>query len=169
MLKSTPKFTSGSPSHKFDPPRLSVFTPRPRCTAYSLTDFKPSKTIQSEKDSTDINKILSRYYPNGKLPPANFQPAVPGEDNVKDYTGEYDFRSMLDAVRTANRAFYDLPASLRKRFKTPEDLLYFCSDAQNKDEAVRLGLVEKLNQKNIDLDTNQPPVSTPNSSGADPA
>ena len=59
-----------------------------------------------------------------------------------DFTGISDFHSALNMVREAEEAFMAFPASVRERFgHDPQRLMAFLENADNRDEAVKLGLV----------------------------
>lgn len=98
---------------------------------------EPSKTQQNQKDDCDINTIVRRFGLTGQLP-----------DNVRvpqygDFTGVQDFQTAVNAVRSASESFMELPAELRARFDNdPQKLLEFVANGDNRDEAVKLGLVK---------------------------
>lgn len=98
---------------------------------------KPTKTQQNQKDDCDINTIVRRFGLTGQLP-----------NNVRvpqygDFAGVQDFQSAMNAVRSASESFMELPAELRFRFDNdPQKLLEFVANGENRDEAVKLGLVK---------------------------
>lgn len=95
-----------------------------------------SLTVQSEKDDADLNVIMARYGVTGRMPDVVKVP------QYGDFTGVSDFQSALNVVRAAQEGFMELPADVRYRFANdPQRLLEFVNDSQNRDEAVRLGLV----------------------------
>lgn len=95
----------------------------------------PSRTQQHFRDETDINVMVQRFQRTG-IPEA--PPVFPG---VRDFTEVHDFRSAMQAVIDADRAFAALPSGVRERFMNdPARLLDFVSDDANYDEAVRLGI-----------------------------
>jgi len=101
-----------------------------------------SRTKQSFKDECDINTIISRYDTTGVL----IDPSLPRSRGVPSFG---DFDSMPSYVEAQNslieaQASFDaLPAFLRKRFSnSPSALLAFLDNADNYDEAVKLGLIE---------------------------
>lgn len=98
---------------------------------------EPSMTIQSEKDSCDINKILSKFNKTGVM--SNVSTAMPQQG---DFTDVVDYQSALNQVIAAQESFMTLPAQLRKRFANdPGQLLSFLEDPENRSEAISLGLV----------------------------
>lgn len=98
----------------------------------------PGLTQQQFKDECDINEIVRRFGLTGELP-----------ENVRtprsgDFTGVNDYQSAMNAVRAADEAFMELPGELRKRFDNdPQKLMDFMEDENNKEEAIKLGLVNK--------------------------
>lgn len=96
----------------------------------------PSRAQQHFRDETDINVMVARFQRTG-IPEA--PPAFP---DVQDFTESHDFRSAMDVIVQARHAFDSVPSKVRDRFMNdPGLLLDFLSDPDNRDEAVRLGLV----------------------------
>jgi phage internal scaffolding protein len=99
---------------------------------------EPSLTQQHFKDETDINNILRQFNITGILPESALSP------RYGDFTGIVDYHSALNAVIAAEDGFMALPADLRARFENdPENLINFLNDESNKDEAIKLGLVDQ--------------------------
>lgn len=97
----------------------------------------PSLAQQQFKDDVDINVLLERFKVTGQMPQGIVLPSY------GDFRGVSDYRSAVDAIRKADNAFMDLPANIRSRFENdPQKFLEFVSDDKNRDEAVRLGLVQ---------------------------
>lgn len=94
-----------------------------------------SLTQQQFKDESDINTIVDRFMKSGVMPtPTNMPQYV-------DYEGVFDFQSAMNAVRAADENFMRMDAKIRARFNnSPQEFLEFFADAQNTDEAIRLGL-----------------------------
>lgn len=97
------------------------------------------RTKQSERDGTDINKIVARYRKTGILPATRrVQPVF------ADVTGISDFHTMLNRVEAGKAAFQSLPAVVRKKFGNDvESMVAWLQDSKNMDEAIEMGLVEK--------------------------
>ena len=94
------------------------------------------RTQQQFAEEVDINTIVRRFGLTGHLPT---NPAPPMEG---DFTGIVDFHTAMNAVRRAQEGFEAFPAELRARFSNdPQRMLEFLADDTNKDEAVKLGLV----------------------------
>lgn len=105
-------------------------------TETALHCLDPSLASQSEALDCDINEIVRRFGITGVLP-QNFRPPQYG-----DFTGISDYRTALQAVRDAGESFMEMPAELRARFNNdPGVLIEFLADEANREEAVRLGLV----------------------------
>lgn len=99
---------------------------------------EPTLAQQQFKDETDINNILRQFNVTGLLPEAPLSP------RYGDFTGIVDYHTALNAVIAAEDGFMQLPAELRARFENdPENLINFLNDEANKDEAVKLGLIDQ--------------------------
>ena len=108
-----------------------------RCEDASLTQ-------QHQKDQADINYIIEQYNVTGILPTAPVSP------QYADFTGIYDYQSALNAVIDAQDEFMSLPAKLRARFDNdPLNLINFLNDDENRQEAIKLGLIEPIEQAAI--------------------
>jgi phage internal scaffolding protein len=93
-------------------------------------------TQQHFKDECDINNILRQFNVTGLLPEAPLSP------RYGDFTGISDYHSALNQVIAAEDEFMALPAQIRSRFDNdPAKLIDFLDNAENKDEAIKLGLV----------------------------
>lgn len=101
--------------------------------------FDPAEglTKQSFKEDADINVIVKRFGITGALP-----------ENVRtpqygDFTAAVDYQSALNAVIAAQESFMSMPADVRARFgNDPGAFVDFCNNPANRDEAVKLGLVD---------------------------
>lgn len=99
---------------------------------------EPSMTVQSSKDECDINRIMEKYEKTGAVTHLAKRSGIYG-----DFSELTDYQGMLDKVMFAQDAFMTLPAAVRTRFRNdPGALLEFLQDSKNRDEAVRLGLIE---------------------------
>jgi len=97
-----------------------------------------TRTQQHFKDETDINNILRQFNITGQLPTKAISP------RYGDFTGIGDYHSALNQVIAAEGEFMTLPAQLRARFDNdPQELIEFLNNPENKDEAIKLGLVNK--------------------------
>lgn len=117
----------------------------------------PSLTQQQFKEETDINYIVDTYTRTGVLP------HTIGTPQFGDFTGAQDYHSSVNQVIAAQQSFMALPAQLRSRFDNdPGQLLDFLADGDNRDEAIKLGL---LDASKSDLS----PVGTVSKQGKGPA
>ena len=95
-------------------------------------------TQQHFKDECDINNILRQFNITGQLPEQTLSP------RYGDFTGISDYQTALNQVIAAEDEFMRLPADLRARFENdPAQLIDFLEKSENKDEAIKLGLVNK--------------------------
>jgi len=93
---------------------------------------------QHFKDECDINNILRQFNITGILPEHALSP------RYGDFTGVTDYHSALNQVIAAEDEFMSLPAETRARFDNdPALLIEFLDNPQNKNEAIKLGLVNK--------------------------
>lgn len=98
-----------------------------------------TRVRQSEKDSTDINKIMERFNRSGKLPAMQQKPGFFGQA----ISVPYDQALMI--VKQAQEAFKELPSATRKFFDNdPQKLSEFVANPKNNAKAVELGLKEYL-------------------------
>ncbi len=59
-----------------------------------------------------------------------------------DFSNVEDYQTMLDRINEAQRKFDALPARIRHYFgNDPAELIAFLDDPENRDEAIKLGLV----------------------------
>ena len=117
------------------PEIFDAYNPPPS-VELTAEEMGPSMTVQSETESTDVNKIVARFEVTHVLPVAN-------RDGVfADVSGMTDFRAALEQVRVANDFFMSLPAAVRARFENdPAEFVDFVSNPANKPEMITLGLL----------------------------
>lgn len=107
---------------------------------------EPCVVQQNYKDECDINTIVKRFGLTGEMP-ENLKMPQSG-----DFTGVTDFHSAMNIVRQAEEEFLRVPAEIRARFgNDPGALLSFLDDDKNKDEAIKLGIVNKPPEKTRDM------------------
>jgi len=96
---------------------------------------------QHFKDECDINNILRQFNITGLLPEAPLSP------RYGDFTGIGDYHTALNQVIAAEDEFMRLPADLRARFDNdPAKLIDFLDIPENKNEAIKLGLVNNTEE-----------------------
>lgn len=94
------------------------------------------RTKQSMSAECDINNIMEKFQKTGVVDFVNKHAPQYG-----DATG-VDFQNSMQIVTKANEMFADLPSTVRKRFNNnPAELLEFCENPDNRQEAIRLGLL----------------------------
>lgn len=95
----------------------------------------PSLAIQSQAEEADINTIVKRFGLTGQLPTNVRVPLT------EDFVETFDFRSAMDTLNAAQKAFMSMPASVRGRFENdPAKFVEFVSDERNLEESIRMGL-----------------------------
>lgn len=97
---------------------------------------EPSLTKQADRDRANIHNILKRAEKTGLLPQRVAQPLA------GDFVTPESFHEAMNLIANAQQQFDALPVSIRDRFEhDPSKLLHFLKDDTNRDEAVKLGLV----------------------------
>jgi len=105
-----------------------------------VTKIPSTCKVQKQfRDMTDINAIMAKYQRGEAITHLNKRRGVYG-----DFSQVSDYRSSLDIVINAQKAFMGLPSRVRKRFQNdPQGVIDFVSDPKNYNEAVELGLIDK--------------------------
>lgn len=100
---------------------------------------KPSVTVQADKNDADINVIVNRWLKTGLIPQSARLPTY------GDFTSApADYQEALTRISDARDAFSHLPAAVRKRFDNdPAAYVEFCSDPDNRQEMIDMGLLDK--------------------------
>lgn len=105
---------------------------------FAKTFLTPSLTQQHFKDECDINNILRKF--SAGTPVTHVAKRQP---MYGDFTTGLGYQEAMNRVIEAQQAFLDLPATLRRRFHDdPGEFLEFVANEENRDEAIRLGLIE---------------------------
>jgi phage internal scaffolding protein len=114
----------------YDPDLLSLSTGL-ECPEHTLT-------LQSAKDDCDLNLIVDRMTKTGEqLPMASIQ-------DYGDFTGAEDYHTLMNKLIDAQDAFSSLDAPIRERFNNdPGRLFDFLNVESNRDEAIKLGLINQ--------------------------
>jgi phage internal scaffolding protein len=102
---------------------------------------QPSLAQQQFKDECDVNKIMKKYEQTGQIYHLNKKQGV-----YADLSTINNYQEMLHDIQKAEEAFDSLPAEVRYKFRNdPSQLITFLADPQNKEEAIKIGLIEKPN------------------------
>ena len=81
--------------------------------------------------------IVERFGVTGELPTNVRQPIM------ADFIEALDYQDALNAIQAANEAFMEMPAGIRARFENnPHNFVEFFSKEENREEGVKLGLIE---------------------------
>lgn len=105
---------------------------------------EPSLTKQDQAEACDINRIIRQYSATGVWSHVN-ERAQQGV--YADLASAPDYQDALNIIARANEAFESLPASVRERFQNdPARFLDFLQDPTNVDEAIKLGLAERVEE-----------------------
>lgn len=105
---------------------------------FSGMSFKVDEglTQQCFKKECDINHILAQYQKTGLVHHVNTY-----QGRYDDVTGDVDFQTALNTLKSAEDCFMSLPSGIRKRFdNNPAEFLSFVTNPDNADEVVELGL-----------------------------
>lgn len=98
-----------------------------------------SRTKQAFKDSADVNNIMLRYQKTGVLPQM-----IKSNPTYGDFSNPVDLMGAYDLVRKAEEQFAGLPSRVRERFgNNPTEFLKFATDARNREEMGKLGLLKE--------------------------
>lgn len=126
-------------------------------TMTALRCNEPTMAQQQYRDECDINTIMRRFSVTGELPTTG---AIP---RYEDYTGVVnDYQTAMNALIEADKVFASLPSQVRRRFENdPQQFLEFCTDENNREEAIRLGLTEPKPKTEVQSSAPAPkPAST---------
>lgn len=125
-----------------------------------VIDFTGSESLarQEFRDEADINNIIKKYQATGFL----IDPSVTSsrQPMFGDYTNAPDFERAQQIVAVAQENFDALPVRLRERFNyDPVELLRFLDNPDNRDEAIKLGIIEPkaIIEKAAEAATPEPP------------
>lgn len=106
-----------------------------------------SLTKQSFAKAADINEIVRRFGLTGQLPVASQRVPLNG-----DFCNAPDFQSSMNLLIAARERFDALPAKVRARFgQDPGQMIAFLENDANRDEAMKLGLIERPPERTRDV------------------
>lgn len=113
---------------------LDFYKPHDRST--DMGKFDVSMTRQEFADECDINVIMAQYDRTGVISHVNQREPV-----YFDFTEVPDFRSAMDMMIEADKAFMSLPANVRRDFDNDaKQFVDFASDSANLDKMREWGL-----------------------------
>lgn len=99
---------------------------------------EPSKTQQQFAEDADINTIVRRFGLTGQLPETLYMP------QSGDFVDAKSFEESMALLVKAREEFMTLPGDVRYRFANdPGRLIEFLDNPENRDEALKLGLIAK--------------------------
>lgn len=114
---------------------------------------EPTMAQQHFKDECDVNTILRNYETTGLL-----THVANGTPSYGDFSSVLEFQQAQNILIEAQDAFEALPASLRKRFDNdPAVMLEFIENPDNREEAEKLGLLNKSINSTVDSNDVIPP------------
>lgn len=108
--------------------------------ASGFRNSKPSLTVKSDKEDADINTIVRRFGLTGQIP-SNVRVPLSA-----DFIDVVDFKDAMNAIRSAQESFAEMPAEVRKRFNNdPELFVAYCTEVKdgqlaNLEDMRKLGL-----------------------------
>lgn len=87
---------------------------------------------------------MAKYRQTGQMPLPTKTPLY------GDFSDSVDFHSAMNKMIKAQEDFNGMPAAIRKRFgNDPGALIDFLADANNYEEAVELGILEKIVKEEV--------------------
>jgi len=122
---------------------MRVFCCRP---GKEVEPGKPQYTTeQAHRKMCDVNEIIRRYDKTGLI-----EHVQKIEAQYGDMTG-LDFQTAQNKIAGAYSQFNKLPAKIRHRFRNdPAQFLQFFEKAENRDEAIKLGLIRETTRPEHD-------------------
>lgn len=100
---------------------------------------EPSMTDQSQEPDTNINNLMKG------MTMRDYNNIVGSQNGFYADLSEIpkNLTSAMETVQKAQMAFDSLPSNVRERFgNSPESMMAFLSDKNNKEEAIKLGLID---------------------------
>lgn len=119
---------------------MKFLTPYTYVPKKGIENTDASATQQQFKRECDINSIMDKYYRTGCLsdPNQTMRPMTYG-----DFSDLGNYMDNMNKIVEAREMFEALPARVRERFaNNPANMLDFVMDESNRDEAIKLGLLD---------------------------
>lgn len=108
---------------------------------------EPSLTRQEFADQCDILNIMHTFTTTGVLTHVS-----PMQGQYGDFSEVPDYETCLKTVMVADDLFMTLPPELRAKFDNDVgQFLAYASDPQNKDEMIKIGLIDPLAKPKDDV------------------
>lgn len=119
----------------------------------------PSRTDISFREQTNINQIIARARQTGVLPQPNLERGFYGDvSNLPSGT----LLEAFERVQTAQSLFMDLPSEVRRSMHNdPARLEDWLRDPENRDVAVRHGLLQEQNKADLSAQKKQGEATPP--------
>lgn len=123
--------------------KLKFYTYYDRPASPSLECKSASLCRQEFAAEADINNIMSKYAAGLASIPAGDRTPMFG-----DFSDLGDYQSNMQRMIDAHEQFMQLPSKIREKFRNdPGELLEFLADESNRDEAVKIGLINPKPEK----------------------
>lgn len=120
--------------------------------ATGLSCQDPSLSVQDNAFENDPNTVMDRFARHGDI--VGFHNKTPRYIDMIGLPSSY--HEAMNVVASANTAFEELPARARERFDNDPGLfMEFISNPENKDEALKLGLLKDQ----LSTDPSRDPIS----------
>lgn len=108
----------------------------------------PSETQQQFAEECNINNIMATYRRTGQINHLNRSKGIYQE--LAEFPPS--FAEAMEIVATGKAAFGDLPSHVRSRFEhDPQKFIDFLGNPANREEAEKLGILEKAQLQKNDL------------------
>jgi len=113
-----------------------------QCKEQFVPVKKLTGTRQEFRRECDVNHIIEKYRETGVL--GDPQSGTMRQPFYGDFSSYPNLRVQLEITEQANADWERLPAKLRQRFgNNPAAMVEFCMDINNREEAIRLGIVSR--------------------------
>lgn len=121
---------------------MNFYTPYNNRTPKSvLKQVQPSRTKQSHKYESDIHNQLMKFATREQLQMSQ----LAAKPIYGDFSKLPDFHEAQTMVARTKEYFVELPSHIRARFHNdPSEFVSFVGNPNNIDEAVKLGIMEKM-------------------------
>lgn len=130
----------------------------------SITFPLIGKTKTSMQEECNINNIMAKYLSTGLTEFVNNRSPQYG-----DASG-LDFRTAMQTVAKTTELFSEMPANVRKDFNnSPGEFLDYVNDPQNREEAIKRGLIPSGDRRAPEPRTDRTRGSDTPSAAAPPA